>query len=79
MNIKGTSNMKVIAKTTTSSKDGKNTYFKLGIMVGSECGMISCSEDIYKQVEEGKSYTFETAYNDQYKSFRLSELLSASK
>lgn len=71
MKIYGTSTMKVISKSTTKSKDGQNTYYKLGVLIGSEAGMISCSEEIYNLVQENGTYNFGTVYDDSYKSFRI--------
>ena len=51
MTILGTSKISVISKVKTPSKDGNTTYYKLGCLVGSEAGMLSCSEDIYNEVE----------------------------
>ncbi len=79
MNITGTTKLAVISKSTSQSKDGQNTYYKLGVLSGSEAGMISCSKDIFDVAETGKSYEFETVYNDAYKSFRLNRLLTVSK
>lgn len=79
MTILGNSKIKVISKTTSRSKDGQNTYYKLGVLVGSEAGMLSCPQDIYESVEINKDYEFETAYNDQYKTFRLNRVLMSVK
>lgn len=75
MTILGTSKISVVSKVKTPSKDGNTTYYKLGCLVGSEAGMLSCSEDIYNEVEIGKTYDFETLYNDSYKSFRLNHVI----
>jgi hypothetical protein len=79
MTILGTSKLTVISKQSTPSKDGTQTYFKLGVLVGSEAGMLSCNEDIFKTAETGKTYEAETAYNDTYKTFRLNRLLTSVK
>ena len=79
MNIYGTSKMTVISKDKQKSKDGTKDYYKLGVLIGSEAGMISCPEEVSKLVEVGKTYDFTTAYNDQYKSFRLTDALPCGK
>lgn len=79
MNINGTSTIMVLTKFKTTSADGAKEYPKLSILVGNEAGTMSCSEDVYKAVEMGKTYLFETIYNDVYKSFRLSRVLQAVK
>lgn len=79
MNVTGISKLLIMTKTATPSKDGDNMYYKLGVVSGTECGMISCNKEIYDAVEQAKTYEFETAFNDQYKTFRLSRLLGACK
>ena len=79
MKITTTGKFTIMTKTSTPSADGTKTYYKLGIVAGSECGMISASREIFDSVAIGKTYDFETVYNDQYKSFQLSRLLGASK
>ena len=76
MRVIGTSKLTVLSKMENKSQDGTKTYYKLGVLSGSEAGMVSCSEEIFGQVKEGTSYIFDTVYNDQYKSFNLSRLVS---
>lgn len=64
-------NVRVLAKETTKSKDGSNEYYKLAVLVGAECGNLSCSKDVYDCVEADHKYTLGGTYNDQYKSFKL--------
>ena len=64
-------NVKVLAKEATTSKDGQNEYYKLAVLIGSECGNISCSKDVFDSVAPDKKYTLCATYNDQYKSFKL--------
>lgn len=63
--------VRVLAKDATASKDGQSTYYKLAVLVGSECGNISCSKEVYDEVIADKLYSFKAIYNDQYKSFKL--------
>lgn len=77
MNIIGQCKIKVISKTHSTNKEG-NTFYKLGVLSGSEVGMISCSEEIYNSVEVDKMYDFVTVYNDSYKSFRLNSVVHGS-
>ena len=79
MNITTSTKLTIMTKTATPSKDGTNTYYKLGVVSGSECGMVSCNKDIYEAVEQAKTYDFEAVFNDQYKTFRLNRLLGACK
>lgn len=77
MKIYGQTKAKVLSKAEpTKSRDGQSTYYKLGIQVGSECGMVSVNADIYDFVLTDNPYIFETVYDDQYKSFRFNRLLS---
>lgn len=79
MNIIGVSKINVLTKFKTESADGTKKFPKLSILVGNEAGTISCSEEVFNAVEAGKAYEFETAYNDVYKSFKLSRVLQAVK
>lgn len=63
--------MQAIAKGTTESKDGKTTYYRVTILQGMESGMLSCTQDVYDNIEVGKTYDFNVEYNGEYKSFRV--------
>lgn len=79
MKLVSTTKLMVMTKTSTPSADGTKTYYKLGVVNNSECGMVSCSREIYESVSIGKTYDFECVYDDKYNSFRLDRLLGASK
>lgn len=79
MNIASTGKITVISKIATPSKDGTKKYHKLGILTGSEAGMLSCSEEIHNVVEVGRTYEVEYVFNDQYNSFRINRMLSVAK
>lgn len=64
-------NVKVLAKEATTSKDGQNEYYKLAVLIGSECGNVSCTKDVFDNVVADQKYTIGATYNDQYKSFKL--------
>lgn len=63
--------VRVLAKEATPSKDGQSTYYKLAVLLGTECGNLSCSKEVYDEVIPDKLYTVKATYNDQYKSFKL--------
>lgn len=71
MKLDSTMEAEVLVKSTTQSKDGQTTYYKLTILQGAESGMLSCPEEVYKKVDDRKEYIFNTQYNDEYKSFRI--------
>lgn len=68
-------NVKVLAKESTMSKDGQNEYYKLAVLIGAECGNLSCSKDVFDNVVPDQKYTIGATYNDQYKSFRLDTIV----
>lgn len=71
MKLDSTMKAEVLVKSTTQSKDGQTTYYKLTILQGAESGMLNCPEEVYNKVENRKEYIFNTQYNDEYKSFRI--------
>lgn len=64
-------NLKVLAKESTKSQDGQNTYYKLAVLSGVEAGNISCSKDVYDLVAPDKLYDIAGIYNTEYKSLKL--------
>lgn len=68
-------NVKVLAKEATTSKDGQNEYYKLAVLIGSECGNVSCTKDVFDNVATDQKYTIGATYNDQYKSFKLDTVI----
>ena len=67
-------NVKVLTKDLTKSQDGQNTYYKIGIMSGSELGNVSCSKDVFDFVEQDKTYDLSATYNTEYKSFKFDKV-----
>lgn len=70
-------NVKVLTKEATPSRDNTATYYKLGIMSGNELGNVSCSEDVYNNVQTDKVYDIACTYNSEYKSFKLDKVLNS--
>lgn len=71
MKLDSTMRAEVLVKSTTKSKDGQTTYYKLTILQGAESGMLNCPEEVYNKVADRKEYIFNTQFNDEYKSFRI--------
>lgn len=80
--------MKLLMSTvvTVLAKDSRNangnTYYSLTVLQNTQAGSINCKEDVYKLVDETKTYELMGCYNDQYKSFsveRIIRCLSDSK
>lgn len=71
MRLVSTMKAKVIAMGTTKSKDGQTTYYRVTILQGMESGMLSVPEDTYKLITPDKEFVFNTEYNSEYKSFRI--------
>ena len=67
-------NVKVLTKESTKTQDGNSTYYKIGIMSGSELGNMSCSKDVFDIVETDKSYDISATYNSEYKSFKFEKI-----
>lgn len=67
-------NVKVLAKEATLSSDGKNTYYKLAVLVGAEAGNVSCSKEVYNLVETDKSYDLSAVFNSEYKTFKFEKV-----
>lgn len=76
MKLNGTMTVKVIGKGTDLSKDEKTIYYRLLVMQGMEAGKLGCPEDVYNLVKENETYTFNTQFNDEYKSFRIIGLVN---
>ncbi|MCL2717160.1 MAG: hypothetical protein FWE14_00035 [Lachnospiraceae bacterium] len=72
MNVTVSAKISVVTKPEpTLSKDGKSTFYKIGIISGSEVGMLNCSEDVFNKVEPGKEFEVLGHYSTDYKSLRL--------
>ena len=80
MNIKSNGKVLVLAKNSRESGDGRNrqTYYNLAILIDGEAGNISCSEDAYNKAVLNTLNGVVYAYNDQYKSFRIVDIVPES-
>lgn len=67
-------NVKVLAKEATPSSDGKNTYYKLAVLVGAEAGNVSCSKEVFDLVEVDKNYDLSAVFNSEYKTFKFEKV-----
>lgn len=71
MRIQSTVRCTVLAKNEQKSQDGKNTYYNLAVLIGTEAGNLKCTEDAYTESMIGVVSDFVAEYNDQYNTFRL--------
>lgn len=82
MNIVSITKVMVVGKNERQGQDNKS-YYSLACMQGGQCFNISVDAEIYNSViiPDGTvvPVTLETAYNDQYKSFRAARLLEVPK
>ena len=80
MNIRSNGKVLVLAKNSRESGDGRNrqTYYNLAILIDGEAGNISCSEDAYNKAVLNTLNGVVYAYNDQYKSFRIVDIVPES-
>ena len=74
MNIKSVGNVLVLAK---NERQGNNRqmYYNLAIMSDGEAGDISCTQEAYDKAEVYKPNDVVFAYNEQYKSFRVVDVI----
>ena len=72
MKITSVSKVKVLGKTVTQgTKDPSKKYHALLIMQDTDCGSLSCTEDVYNAVKENDTVNLVTEYNQKYESFRV--------
>ena len=62
---------------SSKSKDGKATYWKLGVMIGSTVGMVKCNDDVAEIVKPNGVYDLEATYDDTYEtvSYKFTRVL----
>lgn len=82
MNIISKTTAMVVGKNERQGAENKS-YYSLACLQNGQCFNISVDKEIYDalQIADGTCVpaTLETAYNDQYKSFRAVRLLDAPK
>lgn len=82
MNLLSEVTLSVVTTNERQSADGRNTYYSLAIMQNNEVGTLSCSKDVYDAVRANfaplKPYAFQLAYNDTYKSMRVTAVKNIS-
>lgn len=74
MTIKSHGTALVLAKNSREGSN-RNVFYNLAIMIDSEAGNISCTQDAYDRAEVGKENEVVFAYNEQYKSFRIIDII----
>lgn len=70
MRLASTMKAKVIAKGTTKGSDGKE-YYRVTVLQGMESGILGLPLDAYNLVKVDEETVFNTEYNSEYKSFRI--------
>lgn len=82
MNIINETTATVVGKNERQGAENKS-YYSLACMQNGQCFNISVDKGIYDalRIADGTCFPvkLETAYNDQYKSFRATRLLDAPK
>lgn len=71
MKIQSTVRCTVLAKNEQKSQDGKNTYYNIAVLIGTEAGNLKCTESAYNEAMVGVLSDFIAEYNDSYNTFRL--------
>lgn len=61
----------VLAKNIQPSQDGRTNYYNLAIFADGAAGNMSCTEEVYDLVATGVENELIFAYNDTYKSMRI--------
>lgn len=76
MKIVNTTKLLVLAKNAKQGiKDPTKTYYSLVIMQDADAGSISCPEKVFESAVEGQINTFVTEFNQQYNSFRVTDIV----
>lgn len=78
MTIQSNGKILVLARNERISRDGKSKFYNLAIMINGEAGNIGCTEDAYNKAVTGKENGVVYAFNEQYKSFRIIDIVPES-
>jgi hypothetical protein len=70
MNIVSTAKVRVLAKNTRTGSNGQ-TYYNLAVLLNGEAGNLSCTKEAFDTAVENEDNTVVFAYNEQYKSMRI--------
>lgn len=71
MTIQSTGKIKILAKNAKEGRERGRLYYNLAVLVGSEAGNLSCTEEAYNNASVNSMNEVTYAYNEQYKSFRI--------
>lgn len=74
MTIQSNGKVLVLAKNLREGKD-RQAYYNLAILVDGEAGNVSCTENAYDKAVLNTLNGVVYAYNDQYKSFRIIDIV----
>lgn len=76
MKIVNTTKLLVLAKNARQGiKDPTKMYYSLVIMQDADAGSISCPKEVFESAVEGQINTFVTEFNQQYDSFRVTDIV----
>lgn len=72
MKISCTFTAQVLATNIAVGKDDRRFYNATVFIPSSgEAGQLNISENLFNELESGKSYSFQAEYNDKFNSFRV--------
>lgn len=77
MTVQSNGKVMVLAKNVREGSN-RQMYYNLAILVDGQAGNISCTEEAYNNAVTGMENGVVYAYNDQYKSFRIVEIVPES-
>lgn len=77
MKIHATFKALVLSTSSTVSRDGQNTYYKISLMdlASKEAGTVSCSEEVAQGVVPMTTCECTAAYDDKYSSFKVTHIV----
>ena len=79
MKFQNTTKLVVLAKVQSQGiKDPTKTYYSLTVMQDTDAGSISCPKEVYDVAVEGQINTFLTEFNQNYNSFRITDIVKSS-
>lgn len=72
MNLEMKFSAMCVGKKVSKSHDGKNEYYNVSVAKNGEAGTLSCTLDVFNQVEEYQPHDFTALYRDgQYTGLRV--------
>ncbi|MBD5541364.1 MAG: hypothetical protein HDR00_09290 [Lachnospiraceae bacterium] len=62
-------------KEQENSREPGNFFYRIGIVKDEELGELSCTKEVFDEVEKMHSYDFGFRFNSEYKSLQLDRVL----